>query len=130
VVWHGFAAGEIKHELFSQSDVFLQLSECRENAPLGVIEAKHYGLYVVGTQIGGIPEQIENRDAGLLIPVADPEALGCVLQALAKTRQELRSGREARARRSAGYGTREMAGEYLRVFRLGSPDETSGSHNR
>ena len=115
VTWHGYVTGNAKHELLSGADVFLQISECRENAPLGLIEAKRYGLYLLGTDIGGIPEQI--GDAGMLIPPADPGRLLDALEGLAERKQEIRASRSERVRRAAGYGTREMAGEYLRVFR-------------
>lgn len=114
VRWHGFVTGNDKHELLSNGDVFLQLSECRENAPLGLIEAQRYGLYLVGTAIGGIPELI--GEAGTLIPPAAPERLVETLAGLAQRKQAIRVGRIARVRDAAGYGTREMALGYLRVF--------------
>jgi glycosyltransferase involved in cell wall biosynthesis len=115
LTWHGFVTGNDKHELLLNADVFLQLSECRENAPLGLIEAKRYGLYLLGADIGGIPEQV--GEAGTLIPPADPECLRQTLEALSQRKQAIRDGRSERIRNAAGYGTREMAAEYLRVFR-------------
>ena len=117
VVWHGFVTGDEKHDLLLNADVFLQLSECRENAPLGLIEARRYGLYLVGTAIGGIPEQIEIPRTGRLIPVRDPEKLCGTLQELARSAETLRSGRDERVRTNTAYGTREMAEGYLDVFR-------------
>ncbi len=117
VAWHGFVTGSEKHELLSNSDVFLQLSECRENAPLGVIEAKRYGLYILGTEIGGIPEQIDGVQAGRLIPPGSAEHLFAALEDLSQLKQAIRSGRCERMRSGAGYGTREMAEQYVRVFR-------------
>lgn len=117
VRWHGFVTGSAKHELLKSSDVFLQISECRENAPLGAIEAKRYGLYVLGTKIGGIPELIDGDRDGRLIPPASAEALCAALADLSRSKQDIRSGRRERMQRSEGYGTREMAEEYVRVFR-------------
>jgi glycosyltransferase involved in cell wall biosynthesis len=119
-VWHGFVTGDDKRELLSNADVFLQLSECRENAPLGLLEARQYGLYLVGTAIGGIPEQIESPRTGRLIPARDPEALFGALRNLVRLKEAIRSGRDERVRQSAGYGTREMAEGYLDVFRSAS----------
>ncbi len=115
VTWHGFVTGDEKHSLLADADVFLQLSECRENAPLGLLEAQRYGLYVVGTDIGGIPEQIGGT--GTLIPAADPERLAAALEALSFRRAAIRSGRNERIRNAGRYGAREMASEYVRVFR-------------
>ncbi len=114
VHWHGFVAGSEKHDLLSRADVFLQLSECRDNAPLGLIEARRYGLFPVATRIGGIPELVDGT--GVLIPPASPQALAETLAGLARRASAIRAGREDRARNAAAYGTREMALEYVRVF--------------
>ncbi|HEY1203922.1 MAG: glycosyltransferase [Bryobacteraceae bacterium] len=117
VTWHGFVQGRRKEELFSQCDVFLQLSECRENAPLSLSEAKAHGLYLVGTAVGGIPELIENSEAGQLIPPGDRQKLLASLERVCRSRGAIRRGRAARARRSAGYGTRQMAEAYVEAYR-------------
>ncbi len=115
VRWHGFVTGCEKHELLSNADVFLQLSECRENAPLGLIEAGRYGLYPVATRMGGIPELIGGT--GTLIPPGSPRILADALAELARRASTIRAGREDRIRNAARYGTREMALGYVRVFR-------------
>lgn len=117
VFWHGYVEGAARHDLLSATDVFLQLSECRENAPLALIEARRYGLYLVGTAIGGIPEEISGPELGQLIPPCRPEELSRLLRLLADGRDALRSARRLRLARGGCYGTREMALEYLRVFR-------------
>jgi glycosyltransferase involved in cell wall biosynthesis len=116
-IWHGFVTGQPKDDLFSRCDVFLQLSECRENAPLSLSEAKAHGLYLLGTAVGGIPEMVENSDAGQLIPPGDQHKLAAALETLCRSRAAIRGGRTARAQRSAGYGTHEMADAYAETFR-------------
>lgn len=116
VTWHGFVQGGAKHDLLANADVFLQLSECRENAPLALIEARSYGLYLVGSRIGGIPELIDGPDAGRLIPPGNPQALAATLQDISERKREVRAGRPQRIHRNAGYGVREMAERYLQVF--------------
>jgi glycosyltransferase involved in cell wall biosynthesis len=117
VTWHGFVSGRRKDELFSRCDVFLQLSECRENAPLSLIEAKAHGLYLVGTAVGGIPELIENSADGQQIPPGDRQKLLASLETLCRSRAEIRGGRTERAQRCAGYGTVQMAEAYVEAFR-------------
>ncbi|HWQ53422.1 MAG TPA: glycosyltransferase [Bryobacteraceae bacterium] len=116
VVWHGYVSGNAKRDLLSRADVFLQLSECLENAPLGLIEARRYGLYLVGTNVGGIPEEINSPEVGQLIPPREAEKLSRTLRFLAGRRDALRRARLLRLPHTR-YGTREMAEEYLRVFR-------------
>jgi glycosyltransferase involved in cell wall biosynthesis len=117
VIWHGFVTGRKKHELLSRTDVFLQLAQCRENAPLSLIEARLYGLYLLGTDVGGIPEYIDSPESGRLIPPGDMEQLAMTLQELVARKQPLRNGRSERLRMNTTYGTREMAEAYLKVFR-------------
>ena len=116
-VWHGFVSGSHKQELFSRCDAFLQLSECRENAPLSLSEAKGHGLYLLGSAVGGIPETIANLEAGQLIPPGDSPKLVAALEALSRRRAAIRARRAERIRGSAGYGTLEMAEAYLAAFR-------------
>jgi glycosyltransferase involved in cell wall biosynthesis len=117
VTWHGFVEGRAKHELLANTDVFLQLSQCRENAPLTLIEARCHGLYLVGTEIGGIPELIEGPGAGRLIPPGNPKALVVALEEIAAEKHAIRAARAGRVRLARGYGTREMAELYLHAFR-------------
>jgi glycosyltransferase involved in cell wall biosynthesis len=117
VIWHGFVTGRRKDELFSRCDVFLQLSECRENAPLSLSEAKAHGLTLLGTTVGGIPELVETSEAGHLVPPGDRQKLVARLEALCRSREAVRRGRAGRAQRSAGYGTRQMAEAYVEAYR-------------
>jgi glycosyltransferase involved in cell wall biosynthesis len=41
-------------------------SECIENCPFSVLESQRFGTPVIGANIGGIPELIEDRKTGLL----------------------------------------------------------------
>jgi glycosyltransferase involved in cell wall biosynthesis len=114
--WHGFVSGAGKSDLLSSADVFLQLSECGENAPLGLIEATRFGLFAIGSQCGGIPELIDPPEEGHLIPPGDAARLTASLEDLVVRKAELRSRRPARARKALAYGAREMAEEYVRAF--------------
>ena len=116
VSWHGFVEGRAKDALLAKADVFLQLSECRENAPLALIEARCHGLYLVGSDIGGIPELIEGRAAGRLIPPGNPRALGEALREIAIEKPAIRAARAGRLQRGRSYGMREMAELYLHAF--------------
>jgi glycosyltransferase involved in cell wall biosynthesis len=114
--WHGFVTGRSKTALLSAGDVFLQLSEWPENAPLAVIEAKQSGLHLVGVNIGGIPELISSDMEGRLIGPRDPAGLIRVLKELIDERDSLRAGRKARIEQNRGYGPMEMTSSYLRTF--------------
>jgi len=70
-------------------------SECYENGPMAALEALACGLPLVGTDMGGIPEMIENGVNGIVVPPRDPDKL---LEGLAKaSRLGPEAGEAARA---------------------------------
>jgi len=58
----------------------------RDGIPNVVMEAMSVGLPVVTTGISGIPEMVENRHNGMLVPPEDPVELAKVLEELATDR--------------------------------------------
>ena len=67
ITFHGFVSGDAKHALLSDADYLLIPSLWYENAPVAVIEAAAYGLGVIGSRIGGIPELIQEGRTGLSV---------------------------------------------------------------
>jgi glycosyltransferase involved in cell wall biosynthesis len=61
------------------ADVF-SLSSNWEGVPLAAQEAILLGTPVVATEVGGMPELIEDRSSGRLVPKGDPAALAEALQ--------------------------------------------------
>jgi glycosyltransferase involved in cell wall biosynthesis len=114
--WHGHVGGAHKAALLSQGDVFLQLSEWRENAPLSLLEARLHGLFLIGTDMGGIPEIIGSPAQGCLIRAADADGLRATLQEQIANRSNLRSQRPIRREQNQGYTVRDMGRKYLQLF--------------
>jgi glycosyltransferase involved in cell wall biosynthesis len=122
VRWHGFVSGPSKYDLLRSSDVFLQLSECHDNAPLSLVEARQSGLRLVGTEVGGIPELISGPQYGDLIRPGDTQALYTVLRSMADNTDNVRRERQRRLASIAPYGFHEMATGYVRAFSSLLPD--------
>lgn len=77
----GWVAGKAKNRLFAGASVFCLPSHA-EGFPMAVLEAWAYGLPVVATPVGGLPEMVEDgRDALLFIP-GDTEMLASKLAAV------------------------------------------------
>ena len=59
------------------------LSSLREGTPLSALEAMACGCPLIATEVGGLPDLIDDGTSGLLIPPADEDALSEMLAALA-----------------------------------------------
>ena len=69
--------------LLSMSDIFILPSVDREGLGLAVIEAMAMRKPVIGSELGGIPEVIENGVNGLLFPPRDTGRLSNAIDLLA-----------------------------------------------
>ena len=71
----GFKQGDELRELIQKSICTLLPSEWYENCPMAVLESYAYGKPVIGADIGGIPELIDDEVDGFLVPSGGTEAL-------------------------------------------------------
>ena len=78
----GWQSPEQTEALLGAADV-LVLPSFSENLPMAVLEGLAYGLVVISTPVGAIPEVVQDGANGLLVPVGDAGALaGAFAQAL------------------------------------------------
>ncbi len=71
----GFKQGDELRDLILNSTCTVLPSEWYENCPMSVLESYAYGKPVIGADIGGIPELIDNEVDGFLVPSAGTEPL-------------------------------------------------------
>lgn len=74
VKFKGWVSGKQKEELLNMSDVFV-LPSYIEGVPISILEAESYGLAVISTKVGGIPEIVNDGSNGFLITAGDKNAL-------------------------------------------------------
>ncbi len=71
--------GEFKHEevqgVFSNIDILIVPSVCMENSPLTIREAFVTKIPVIASNIGGLPEMVQDGKTGLLFKVGDSKDL-------------------------------------------------------
>jgi len=68
-------------DIYPALDLFC-LPSLMEGMGLVLLEAMHFGLPVVASRVGGIPELVTDGETGLLVPAGDSKALSIALQKL------------------------------------------------
>jgi glycosyltransferase involved in cell wall biosynthesis len=103
-------------QLLEQTEIFATAT-LADPCPLTIMEARAAGCAIVGTEVGGIPETLDNGAAGLLVPTRNPSAMAEALVRLMDS-PELRSTLKQRALAGAPYYRVErMAEDHLRLYR-------------
>ena len=74
---------EERDALLAKSDVFV-LPSYHEGLPMAIIEAMSFGLSVITTPVGGIPELISHGNNGLLVDPGNIQELSFAMQSLIK----------------------------------------------
>ena len=89
-------------ELLHAADAAL-LTSTWENFPFAVVEALAVGTPVLATNVGGVPEIVEEGRNGLLVPPNDPEAMAAAITRFfgdQRLRERLRAGAAESASRN------------------------------
>jgi len=89
ITFHGFVTSEQLNELGLRANVAVIPSLFYENAPAVILESFQAGTPVVGSNIGGIPEIIEDGYNGRLFTAGDSGELKEVLESLVNSPAEL-----------------------------------------
>jgi len=76
----GYLNGRELHDAIRAARAVVLPSECYENAPLAVLEAYALGKPVIGSNLGGIPELIQQGKTGYVFTPGDVESLATVLR--------------------------------------------------
>ncbi|WP_321516721.1 glycosyltransferase family 4 protein [Marinifilum fragile] len=74
VHFKGWANEEKKEELFRSSDAFI-LPSYKEGLPLSILEAMSYGLPIISSKVGGIPDLIHKGKNGILVIPGNQRAI-------------------------------------------------------
>lgn len=126
---------ESVHFLKERSDVpdllatldILVMSSYTESFPNAILEAMARGKPVVATNVGGIPELVEEAQTGFLVPARDPKAIAeRVLYLCRDPARRLQMGRAARARVKSNFTVRDVTARLEDIYdrslreRLGS----------
>lgn len=95
LTFHGFCPYEAVPDFFRKSDIFMMpcvidASGDRDGIPTVIMESLLHHVPVITTPVSGIPELIENRVTGLLVPEKNPQAIADAVCELIDKPQEAR----------------------------------------
>lgn len=115
VEWAGWLGPEEKDALLREAEVFVMPSRS-EGLPMALLEAMAYGMAVVATRAGGIPEVVDDGVDGCLVPAEDPGALAAALAGLSADPERRRQLGEAARRRAEALDVDEVAGRLEALY--------------
>lgn len=87
---HGWVSEEERNEIFKESKLFI-LPSYFEALPMSLLEAMSYGVPVIVTNVGSIPEVVSNSENGIIVEPGDPDGLGKAMISLLSDNKRLQS---------------------------------------
>ncbi|KQQ87045.1 TIGR03088 family PEP-CTERM/XrtA system glycosyltransferase [Massilia sp. Leaf139] len=115
LVWFPGARNDIP-ELMRSFDLFA-LSSIAEGTPVTLLEAMACARPVVATQVGGIPEVVQDGVNGALVPASNPQALADALAAYVDDAARVAAhGAAARETIERHYSVAAMVGAYTALY--------------
>lgn len=95
------------------------VSGTQENTSIAALEAMACGTPVIATDIGGLPEVVEDGRGGILVPERDPEAIGeAAVRLLTDEAFAARMREEARRRVIRGFSLEAWGERVLEAYAL------------
>jgi spore coat protein SA len=117
IIFTGFLPHEKLRYLYAAVDMIVLPSVWQDPCPLVVLESMASGTLLVSSAVGGIPEVMEDRINGLLVPPNDPAALAdAVCGALDAPAASAAMAAAARAKIVRGYTWQRLVDELTATF--------------
>jgi len=100
---------------YQSADIYVHAAKA-ETFPNTILESLACGTPVIATAVGGIPEQIEDRKTGFLVPPGNAESMATAVQNLLRD-EELRQRMGIQAAESARrFSLERMTDDYLEWY--------------
>jgi glycosyltransferase involved in cell wall biosynthesis len=113
----GYQSGQNLNNLIANAAFVVVPSEWYENCSMVVLESMALGKSIIGSRIGGIPEQIEDGETGFLFEMGKENEMGEKMTALINN-SELRNkmGRAARKKLEDEYSFESHCQKLLNIY--------------
>lgn len=117
VIFAGLVSNPTDTGVFDAADIYCQPSIWQEACPLAVLEAMSFGLPVIASNTGGIPEIVRDKQSGILVPVGDVRELCHAMERLAGNPElRRRMGREGVRLVVNGHMLTDTTRKYVDLF--------------
>ncbi|MDE6277495.1 MAG: glycosyltransferase family 4 protein [Muribaculaceae bacterium] len=103
----GWIRGPEKEKAFRRADV-LVLPSYSEGMPMVVIEALQHGLAVIGTEVGAVPDMVEDPKNGIIVQPGDVDALTAAMKQLAEDKPALAAFSKSAREKGLDYTAAEV----------------------
>lgn len=126
----GWVRGEEKEKLLRKSMIFF-LPSHMEAMPMSILEAMGYGLPVVSTSTGGIPNLVEDPGTGVLCGVGDTDAMAeAIIRYLTDYSSWEKASEETMKRADSVFGFERHLDRLEEVYREVLNDACHSSHTQ
>lgn len=115
VSWAGWLGPAEKEDLLRSAQIFVMPSRS-EGMPMALLEAMAYGMAIVATEAGGIPELLDDERDGLLVGPDRPEELADALCRLAGDGELRRRLGETARRRARSLDRVEVSARLAELY--------------
>jgi glycosyltransferase involved in cell wall biosynthesis len=113
----GWLEAERKRAVLAGATIFV-LPSYVEGMPMALLEAMSWGLPVIATPVGGVPEIVTHEVDGLLVPPGDVEALAAaVARLMSEPQLRERLGRAARETVATRFSLDSAVERLLGIYR-------------
>jgi glycosyltransferase involved in cell wall biosynthesis len=98
VTWTGMVKNPLREGVFDAADIGCLFSQWQEACPLAVLEAMAFGVPVIASNTGGLPELVADGHTGYVVDKDDVTALAeRILKLLTDSDLRIRLGLNAKA---------------------------------
>lgn len=108
-------AREDIYYLLNDADIFI-LPSLYEGIPMTIIEAMGTGMPIVATNVGGVPDMIEDKQNGILIQNKDGELVKALIELVENEKLRIKISQNAYLKSNV-FSNSNMAQNYIDIYR-------------
>ncbi len=110
-----FGKGQKTDELYERSKLFVLTSE-REGSPIVILEANAFGIPVIATSVGGVPDMVHDGENGYTFEVGDIQGAAKTIANVLRDSKQLQRLSQGALAESKKHSDTTMANEYADLF--------------